>query len=144
MVKLSYEDFVSQIDKMFTESKDKHSIYLTFKRLYTENFKYKQNQKNRKLRREDHEKQETNKETQFNVLVRAKLKKKRVQTVLEPKDISAFHNIFTKILSLHFITQTNELHKKQKTVSSVKGKSNTQKRKEKRLKRLALNKPVVK
>lgn len=143
MVKLSYEDFVGQVDKMFGDSKDKHSIYFTFKRIYTENFKHKQNKKNRKLRREDQLKQESDLTKQFNVLIRAKLKKKRVQTIIEPKDITGFHNIFTKIMSLHFITHSNE-PRKQKLIQSHTGKSNTQKRKEKRLKRLALNKPAIK
>lgn len=144
MVKLNYEDFVSKVDKMFSDSKDKHSIYFTFKRVYTENFKYKQNQKNRKLRREDQLKQESDQTKQFNVLIRAKLRKMRAQTIIEPKDLSGFHNIFTKIMSLHFITQINEPQKKQKLMPSAKGKSSTQKRKEKRLKRLALSKPAIK
>lgn len=79
--KLKYEDFLSELDKLYTESKNKYSVYLTFKRLYQENFKYKRNAKNRKLRMEDRKKQD--KETErFNVLIRAKLKKKRIHTIV--------------------------------------------------------------
>jgi hypothetical protein len=80
--KLSYEDFLSQLDKYYTQSKDKNAVYLTFKRLYQENFKFKRNAKMRKLRMEDRKKQEqTTKE--FNVLVRAKLKKQRCHTIVK-------------------------------------------------------------
>lgn len=89
--KLKYEDFLSELDKLYTESKNKYSVYLTFKRLYQENFKYKRNAKNRKLRMEDRKKQD--KETErFNVLIRAKLRKKRIHTIV---------NIFLFIFRYH-------------------------------------------
>jgi hypothetical protein len=89
MVKsLNYEDFVNKLDKFYTESKDKNTVYLTFKRgmqtliiVYQENFKNKQNRKNRKLRLEDRKNQDKANE-RFNVLVRAKLKKSRIHTIV--------------------------------------------------------------
>ena len=80
--KLKYEDFLSELDKLYTASKEKHSVYLTFKRLYQENFKYKRNAKNRKLRMEDRKKQDKATE-RFNVLVRAKMQKKRIHTIVK-------------------------------------------------------------
>lgn len=134
MVKLKYEDFVSQVDKMFSESKEKHSLLFSFKRVFTENFKYKNNQKTRKLRREDQISQERDNEREFSVLVRAKLRRRRVQTVVEPKDISSFHNILMKIFSLHFITQTNDHIPRARAVAR-KLKSNKQKLREKKEKK---------
>ena len=80
--KLKYEDFLSELDKLYTARKEKHSVYLTFKRLYQENFKYKRNAKNRKLRMEDRKMQDKSTE-RFNVLVRAKLQKKRIHTIVQ-------------------------------------------------------------
>lgn len=135
MVKVDYEKFVSKVDDFFSQAKDKRSIYFTFKRVYTENFKHKRNKKARKLRREDHLTQETDKDKQYNVLVRVKLQKKKVQTIVEPKNLTSFHNILMKIFSLHFITSSNEAVPKAKVVQ-VKKKSKTQKRKDKKLKKL--------
>ena len=54
--KLNYVDFVNQLDSFYNASKDKYSVYLTFKRLYTENYKFKKNKKNRQLRMEERKK----------------------------------------------------------------------------------------
>ena len=134
MVKKSYEDFVSQVDKFFTDSKDKKSIYFSFKRVFTENFKYKGNRKSRKQRLLDRQKQIEDTSREYSVLARAKLRKQRVHTIVEPKDLENFHNVLMKIFSLHFIMQTND-HKPKVKISAKKKKSNRQKRKEKKEKK---------
>ena len=141
MVKLDYDDFISRIDQFFTDSKDKGSIYFTFKRVYSENYKFKKNKRVRKLRKEDHFNQEADKDKQYNVLVRAKLNKKRVQTIIKPNEINSFHNILMKIFSLHFITSSDEtVSKKLKANDFNKNKSKTLRRKDKKLKKLGKRK----
>jgi len=82
MVKrLKYVDFINQLDAFYTDSRDKNSVYLTLKRVYEEKFKFKKNNKNRKLRNEDRKKQDLS-NSKYNVLVRAKLKKNRIQTIV--------------------------------------------------------------
>ena len=82
MVKrLKYVDFINQLDAFYTASLDKNSVYLTFKRVYEEKFKFKNNNKNRKFRNEDRKKQDLS-NGKYNVLVRAKLKKNRIQTIV--------------------------------------------------------------
>lgn len=82
MVKrLKCEEFVNQLDSFYAASKDKNTVYLTFKRVYDEKFKYKKNKKIRKQRNEDRKKQDAS-NSKFNVLVRAKLKKSRIQTIV--------------------------------------------------------------
>jgi hypothetical protein len=82
MVKrLPFVDFINQLDSLYAASRDKHSVYLTFKRIYDEKFKYKTNKKIRKLRVEER-KNEDKENKKFNVLVRAKLKKSRIQTIV--------------------------------------------------------------
>jgi hypothetical protein len=139
MVKVNYEGFVSKVDTFFSEAKDKRSIYFTFKRVYSENYKYKRNNKARKLRREDHFTQESDKSRQYSVLCRVKLQRKKIQCIVDPKNLNAFHNILMKIFSLHFITSSDENTSKAK-VTDVKKKSKTQKRKEKKLKKLGARK----
>ena len=143
MVKLDYDNFVSKVDELFTNAKEKGSIYFTFKRLFTENYKFKRNKKVRKLRREDHFNQEAEKDKQYSVLVRAKLNNKRIQTVIKPNEINSFHNILMKIFSLHFITtdDNNNNNRKKLKVSNLNNlKSKTQRRKEKKLKKLGKRK----
>jgi hypothetical protein len=85
MVKrLPFVDFINQLDSLYAASRDKHSVYLTFKRIYDEKFKYKNNKKIRKLRVEER-KNEDKQNKKFNVLVRAKLKKSRIQTIVSIK-----------------------------------------------------------
>ena len=82
MVKrLKCEDFINELDKFFMSTRDKNSVYITFKRIFEEKFKYKRNNKNRKLRREDRIKQALS-NGKYKVLVRAKLKKSRIHTVV--------------------------------------------------------------
>jgi hypothetical protein len=82
MVKrLKCEEFINQLDGLYAASKDKNTVYLTFKRLYDEKFKYKNNKKIRKQRNEDRKKQDAG-NNKFSVLVRAKLKKSRIQTIV--------------------------------------------------------------
>ena len=135
MVKVKYDEFVSHVDKFFSESKEKHSIFFSFKRVFKENFKFKVNKKTRKLRREDHVSQERDADKQYSVLVRAKLRRKKVQTVVEPKDLSSFHNILMKIFSLHFIVSTND-HKPRLKVAAKKKMSNKKRRLLKKKKKL--------
>ena len=85
MVKrLPFVDFINQLDSLYSASRDKHSVYLTFKRIYDEKYKYKNNKKIRKLRVEER-KNEDKQNKKFNVLVRAKLKKSRIQTIVSIK-----------------------------------------------------------
>ncbi len=82
MVKrLKCEEFVNELDAFYAASKEKHSVYLTFKRLYDEKFKHKTNKKIRKQRNEEKKKQDAA-NGKFSVLVRAKLKKSRIQTIV--------------------------------------------------------------
>ena len=137
MVKLNYEEFVSEVDKLFTQTKEKNSLNFSFKRVYDEKFKHKKSQKCRRLRREDRILQDSVEERQYSVLFRCKLKKKRFHTIIEPKDIGHFHNVLMKIFSLNFIVAKNENKPKIK-ITAKKKKSNKQKRKEKKEKKLRL------
>ena len=130
--KLKADDFFSELDQLFNQSKNKYSIYLTFKRLYEEKYKYKKNQKNRKLRMEDRKEQDKSK-TNFNVLVRAKLNKKRIHTIVTPENLDSFHHNIMNVLTLHFIRE--EMKKKEKKELAKKKISKTQKRKMKKLKK---------
>jgi hypothetical protein len=131
--KLKADDFFSELDQLFNQSKNKYSIYLTFKRLYEEKYKYKKNQKNRKLRMEDRKEQDKSK-TNFNVLVRAKLNKKRIHTIVTPENLDSFHHNIMNVLTLHFIRE--EMKKKEKKELAKKKISKTQKRKMKKLKKI--------
>lgn len=82
MVKrLQYVDFINQLDSFYAASREKQSVYLTFKRIYDEKFKHKRNKKAKKLRNEER-KNEEKENKKFNILVRAKLKKSRIQTIV--------------------------------------------------------------
>ncbi len=131
--KLKADDFFSELYQLFNQSKNKYSIYLTFKRLYEEKYKYKKNQKNRKLRMEDRKEQDKSK-TNFNVLVRAKLNKKRIHTIVTPENLDSFHHNIMNVLTLHFIRE--EMKKKEKKELAKKKISKTQKRKMKKLKKI--------
>ena len=131
--KLKADDFFSELDQLFNQSKNKYSIYLTFKRLYEEKYKYKKNQKNRKLRMEDRKEQDKSK-TNFNVLVRAKLNKKRIHTIVTPENLESFRHNIMNVLTLHFIRE--EMKKKEKKELAKKKISKTQKRKMKKLKKI--------
>lgn len=133
MATIDNEDFVFKVDNYFSESKEKNSINFSFKRVYNENFKFKKSKN--KLRREDCINQESDSSKQFSVLVRAKLKRKRIRTVVESKNIGFFHSNLMKIFTLHFIKQTND-HIPKIRVSAKKKRSNKQKRKEKKEKKL--------
>ena len=134
--KLKADDFFSELDQLFNQSKNKYSIYLTFKRLYEEKYKYKKNQKNRKLRMEDRKEQDKNKKT-FNVLIRAKLNKKRIHTIITPENLDSFHHNIMNVLTLHFIRE--EKKKKVRKELAKKKISKTQKRKIKKLKKIKIN-----
>ena len=134
MVKKLKADYLfSELYQLFNQSKNKYSIYLTFKRLYEEKYKYKKNQKNRKLRMEDRKEQDKSK-TNFNVLVRAKLNKKRIHTIVTPENLDSFHHNIMNVLTLHFIRE--EMKKKEKKELAKKKISKTQKRKMKKLKKI--------
>ena len=133
--KLKIDDFLSELEKFYTESENKYSVYLTFKRIYEEKFKYKRNQKNKKLRLEDRKNQEKDNNKLFNVFVRAKLKKKRINTIVTPDEINSFHQNLMNVIRLHFIKE--ERKKKEKKEISKKTISKTQKRKLKKLKKIA-------
>jgi hypothetical protein len=133
--KLKLDDFFSELEKFYTESQNKYSVYLTFKRTYEEKYKYKRNQKNKRLRLEDRKNQEKDSNKLFNVFVRAKLKKKRINTIITPEELNSFHHNLMNILTLHFI---KEEKKKEKKTTVIKAKmSKTQKRKLKKLKKIA-------
>ena len=131
--KLKSEDFLSELAKFYTASKDKYSVYLTMKRMYEEKQKYKRNPAKRRLRIKDRIEQDKDEKKIFNVLVRAKLKKQRIHTIITPDELSRFHKNLTNVLIMHFITE--ERKKKEKKVVEKKV-SKTQKRKIKKLKKI--------
>lgn len=136
--KLTYDFFCSKLSEFYKNSKDKNSVYLTMKRLYEEKCKYKRSSKCRKQRALNRKEQEkTN--TVFNVLVRAKLKKERIHTIVTPDDIEAFNKGLSNILTLNFMTDEQKKEKKKVIKKTI---SKTQKRKIKRLKKLKA-KPVT-
>ena len=69
----------------------------------------------------------------FNVLVRAKLRKQRIHTIITPDELNRFHKNLTNVLIMNFIK--DEKKKKEKK-EQVKKMSKTQKRKMKKLKRI--------
>ena len=130
--KLKSEDFLSELAKFYAASKEKYSVYLTIKRLYEEKNKYKKTAAKRKLRLKD--RMEQDKENKlFNVLVRAKLKKQRIHTIITPDELSLFHKNLTNVLIMNFIK--DERQKKEKKLP-IKKMSKTQKRKLKKLKKI--------
>ena len=130
--KLKSEDFLSELAKFYSASKEKYSVYLTIKRLYEEKQKYKKNSANRKLRIKDRlEQDKENKE--FNILVRAKLRKQRIHTIITPDELNRFHKNLTNVLIMNFIKE--ERVKKEKK-EPTKKMSVRQRRKIKRLKRI--------
>ena len=133
--KLKLDDFFSELEKFYTESQNKYSVYLTFKRTFEEKYKYKRNQKNKRLRLEDRKNQEKDNNKLFNVFVRAKLKKKRINTLITPEELNSFHHNLMNILTLHFIKE--EKKKEKKTTVNKEKMSKTQKRKLKKLKKIA-------
>ena len=135
--KLKSEDFLSELAKFYTASKEKNAVYLTMKRLYEEKQKYKNNPAKRRLRIKDRLEQDKENKL-FNVLVRAKLKKQRIHTIITPDELERFHKNLTNVLIMHFITE--ERKKKVKKIVEKK-MSKTQKRKLKKLKKI--NKMVV-
>ena len=130
--KLKSEDFLSELAKFYSASKEKYSVYLTIKRLYEEKQKYKKNSANRKLRIKDRiEQDKQNKE--FNILVRAKLRKQRIHTIITPDELNRFHKNLTNVLIMNFIKE--EKIKKEKK-EPLKKMSVRQRRKLKKLKRI--------
>ena len=130
--KLKSEDFLSELAKFYTGAKDKYSVYLTIKRLYLEKQKYKKNPAKRRLRLKDRLEQDKDNKL-FNVLVRAKLRKQRIHTIITPDELKTFHKNLTNVLIMHFITE--ERKKKEKKLP-IKKMSKTQKRKIKKLKKI--------
>ena len=126
------EDFLSELAKFYSQSKEKYSVYLTIKRLYEEKNKYKKNSAQRKLRLKDRLEQDKT-DKSFNVLVRAKLRKQRIHTIITPDELNRFHKNLTNVLIMNFIK--DEKKKKEKK-EQVKKMSKTQKRKMKKLKRI--------
>jgi hypothetical protein len=139
--KLPYMDFINQLDSFYTQSKDKYSVYLTFKRVYEEKFKHQNNKKARKQRNEDRINQDKE-NAAYSVLVRAKLKKNRIQTILSQADIDKFHHILMNIMSLYFIREENKQNVSQKKLP-LKLMSKTKRRNMKRLRKIGANKMKV-
>ena len=130
--KLKSEDFLSELAKFYSQSKEKYSVYLTIKRLYEEKYKYKQNAAKRKLRLNDRLEQDKTGQA-FNVLVRAKLRKQRIHTIITPDELSRFHKNLTNVLIMNFIKD----EKKQKDKKEpIKKMSKKKKRKIKKLKKI--------
>ena len=130
--KLKSEDFLSELAKFYTASRDKNTVYLTMKRMYEEKQKYKKNPAKRRLRLKDRLEQDKENKL-FNVLVRAKLKKQRIHTIITPDELKTFHKNLTNVLIMHFITE--ERKKKEKKMP-IKKMSKSQKRKIKKLKKI--------
>ena len=130
--KLKSEDFLSELAKFYSASKEKYSVYLTIKRLYEEKQKYKKNPEKRKLRIKDRLEQDKENKA-FNILVRAKLRKQRIHTIITPDELNRFHKNLTNVLIMNFIKE--ERVKKEKKEPNKK-MSVRQRRKIKRLKRI--------
>ena len=130
--KLKSEDFLSELAKFYSASKEKYSVYLTIKRLYEEKQKYKKNPAKRKLRIKDRLEQDKENKV-FNILVRAKLRKQRIHTIITPDELNRFHKNLTNVLIMNFIKE--ERVKKEKKEPNKK-MSVRQRRKIKRLKRI--------
>ena len=130
--KLKSEDFLSELAKFYSASKEKYSVYLTIKRLYEEKQKYKKNSAKRKLRIKDRLEQDKENKV-FNILVRAKLRKQRIHTIITPDELNRFHKNLTNVLIMNFIKE--ERVKKEKK-EPTKKMSVRQRRKIKRLKRI--------
>ena len=130
--KLKSEDFLSELAKFYSASRDKNTVYLTMKRMYEEKQKYKKNPAKRRLRLKDRLEQDKDNKL-FNVLVRAKLRKQRIHTIITPDELKTFHKNLTNVLIMHFITE--ERKKKEKKLPLTK-MSKTQKRKIKKLKKI--------
>ena len=130
--KLKSEDFLSELAKFYSASKEKYSVYLTIKRLYEEKQKYKKNPAKRKLRIKDRLEQDKENKV-FNILVRAKLRKQRIHTIITPDELNRFHKNLTNVLIMNFIKE--ERVKKEKK-EPTKKMSVRQRRKIKRLKRI--------
>ena len=130
--KLKSEDFLSELAKFYSASKEKYSVYLTIKRLYEEKQKYKRNAAKRKLRIKDRLEQDKENKV-FNILVRAKLRKQRIHTIITPDELNRFHKNLTNVLIMNFIKE--ERVKKEKK-EPTKKMSVRQRRKIKRLKRI--------
>ena len=135
--KLKSEDFLSELAKFYSASKEKYSVYLTIKRLYEEKQKYKKNPAKRKLRIKDRLEQDKENKV-FNILVRAKLRKQRIHTIITPDELNRFHKNLTNVLIMNFIKE--ERVKKEKK-EPTKKMSVRQRRKIKRLKRI--NKIII-
>ena len=130
--KLKSEDFLSELAKFYSASKEKYSVYLTIKRLYEEKQKYKNNPAKRKLRIKDRLEQDKENKA-FNILVRAKLREQRIHTIITPDELNRFHKNLTNVLIMNFIKE--ERVKKEKK-EPTKKMSVRQRRKIKRLKRI--------
>ncbi len=103
MVKrLQFVDFVNQLDKFYSASREKNTVYLTFKRVYQENFKFKRNKKIRKNRMEERKKEEKENKI-FNILVRAKLKKSRIHTIVRKMYLNLYLFSLKKTIWKSFI-----------------------------------------
>ena len=130
--KLKSEDFLSELAKFYSASKEKYSVYLTIKRLYEEKQKYKNNPAKRKLRIKDRLEQDKENKV-FNILVRAKLRKQRIHTIITPDELNRFHKNLTNVLIMNFIKE--EKIKKEKK-EPLKKMNVRQRRKLKKLKRI--------
>ena len=130
--KLKSEDFLSELAKFYSASRDKNTVYLTMKRMYEEKQKYKKNPAKRRLRLKDRLEQDKDNKL-FNVLVRAKLRKQRIHTIITPDELKTFHKNLTNVLIMNFIKE--ERIKKEKK-EPTKKMSVRQRRKIKRLKRI--------
>ena len=130
--KLKSEDFLSELAKFYAASKEKNTVYLTMKRIYEEKQKYKKNPLKRRLRIKDRIEQDKENKV-FNVLVRAKLRKARIHTIITTDELERFHKNLTNVLIMNFIA--DERKKKEKKVLTKKI-SKTQKRKLKKLKKI--------
>lgn len=142
MVKKKIDEFISNLEKFYSVAKEKNSVYLTFKRgiiviiqVYKENLKFKTNKKRRKQRTEDRKKQETP-DAKFSILVRAKYKDSRIQTVVNENEIDTFHHLLINVLTLHYIRE-DEIPKPKPKQMPKRTMTKTQRRKLRREKRIA-------
>ena len=121
-----------ECDLYFNVNLEEDKINTPSNSIYLEKQKYKKNPAKRRLRIKD--RLEEDKENKaFNVLVRAKLRKQRIHTIITPDELSRFHKNLTNVLYINFIKEEKKKKEKQMPVKKM---SKTQKRKMKKLKKI--------
>ncbi|KAI9090491.1 signal recognition particle 14-like protein [Phlyctochytrium arcticum] len=84
---VSNDAFLSQLTKLYQNSKEKGTVYVTFKR-----YSHDKRKDAAKLNDPD---------TEFPCLVRAVSGSSKVSTLVQPSDTDRFHDAYTNVMVLH-------------------------------------------